>query len=54
MSPATPPTEHEVITIVKACARCTRPLTVQVFRGNASAPNTTALHLGCAMALEGH
>lgn len=48
------PGDYEVVAAVKACAHCSKPVTVQVFRGRADAPNNTALHLGCAMALEGH
>jgi len=46
--------DYQVVPAVKPCARCGKPLTLQVFRINADAPNTTALHLACAMAEEGH
>ena len=46
--------DYEVVSAATACARCGKPVTVQVFRGRAGAPNSAALHLGCAMALEGH
>ena len=54
MTPTLNPHDYEVVSAVKACARCGKPVTVQVFRGRADAANNTALHLGCAMALEGH
>ena len=54
MTPTLNPRDYEVITAIKACAHCGKPVTVQMFRGRADAPHNTALHLGCAMALEGH
>jgi hypothetical protein len=46
--------DYQLVPIVRPCVRCGRPLTMQVFRTNVDAPNTTALHLACAMAEEGH
>lgn len=54
MTPTLNPRDYEVVSAAKACTRCGKPVTGQVFRGRADAPNNTALHLGCAMALEGH
>jgi hypothetical protein len=45
--------DYQILHAVKPCVRCGKPLTMQVFRINADAPNTIALHLACAMAEEG-